>query len=164
MGNNDPETLGTLKKARKTDLCLTVYKACLWLWKYPWLLGRSSAISAAILILSSNMCRKFTASFHLVTKEHSAPGFPLPPSAALSHLSPSLFRRVLKLMSYVEWDRSPYQALSLAQGLTFRKVRQINMRNVAFTSVYCKNPPCAPTEAKRRLCLQPQVKMSALFQ
>lgn len=35
VGYNDPEALGTLKKARKTDLCLTVYEACLWLWKYP---------------------------------------------------------------------------------------------------------------------------------
>lgn len=41
VGYNDPEALGTLKKARKTDLCLTVYEACLWLWKYPWLLGRA---------------------------------------------------------------------------------------------------------------------------
>lgn len=39
---NDPEALGALKKARKTDLCLTDCEACLWLWKYPWLLGRAS--------------------------------------------------------------------------------------------------------------------------
>lgn len=42
VGYNDPEALGPLKRARKTDLCLTVYKACLRLWKYPWRLGRAS--------------------------------------------------------------------------------------------------------------------------
>lgn len=32
------------------------------------LAGTLTAVSAAILMLPSNMCRKFTASFHLVTK------------------------------------------------------------------------------------------------
>ena len=32
---NDREAVGTLRKVTKTDFCLTVYKACLWLWKYP---------------------------------------------------------------------------------------------------------------------------------
>lgn len=103
VGYNDPEALGTLKKARKTDLCLTVYKASGCGNIPDCLAGLLTAVSATILILSSNMCRKFTASFHLVTKEHSAPGFPLPlfTALSLSRLS-SLFRRVLKLMSYVE--------------------------------------------------------------
>lgn len=106
------------------------------------LAGPLTAVSATILILSSNMCRKFTASFHLVTKEHSAPGFP--PSSVhrlLPRLS-YLFRRVLKLMSYVEWDRSSYQACHWPWGFfSFSEIRQINMRNLAVTSMYCKNLP-----------------------
>lgn len=88
VGYNDPEALGTLKKARKTDLCLTVYKASGCGNIPDCLAGPLTAVSATILILSSNMCRKFTASFHHVTKEHSAPGFPFPMSVALSLIYP----------------------------------------------------------------------------
>lgn len=102
------------------------------------LAGPPTAVSATILILSSNMCRKFTASFHLVTKEHSAPGFPLP----LTPLSPSpflLLQESLKANDLCWVRQKVLSSLSLAQGLTFRKIRQINMRNVPFTSMYCKN-------------------------
>lgn len=127
------------------------------------LAGPSTAVSAAILILPSNMCRKFTASFHLVTKEHSAPGFPLPPSTALTPSSLLPLQESLETNELCWVRQKLLSSLSLAQGPTFREIRQINMRNVAFTSMYCKNPPCTPTEASTSLCLQPQVKMSALI-
>lgn len=127
------------------------------------LAGLLTAVSAAILILSSNMCRKFTASFHLVTKEHSAPGFPLSPSA----LAPSSLLPLQESLKANElcWVRQRLlSSLSLAQGLTLREIWQVSMWNVAFTSLNCKNPSHASTEGSRSLCIQPQMKMSASIQ
>ncbi len=89
VGYNDPEASGTLKRLQKHTCVWQSTSSASGCGNIPdCLAGLLTAVSAAILILSSNMCRKFTASFHLVTKEHSAPGFPLPPSTALSHVSP----------------------------------------------------------------------------
>lgn len=113
VGYNDPEALGTFKRLEK--------QTCVWRSTRPasgcgnipdCLAGPLTAVSAAILILSSNMCRKFTASFHLVTKENSAPG---------SSLSLSV-RRSLPLHESLKanelcWVRQKLlSSLSLARG------------------------------------------------
>ena len=133
VGYNDPEVLGTLNEARKTDLCLTVCEGLPLAveispaaWQGLWL-----PLQAAILILSSNMCRKFTASFHLVTKEHSAPGFPLS----------SLFRRVLQLISCVEWDTGSYRACHWPRGSRSQRYGKWKHEKCGFTSAYGKKNP-----------------------